>query len=138
MHPCSAAPCAKRLAEGWDFTENGRVLGADIETYLAEVVARLRDGLGDRLVGAWLFGSAALGDFDPATSDLDVQVVTTVRLARTEREDLAARLSHPALACPVRGLELVIYAREDLRRSARPGVPAQPQHRAANGSTRRL
>jgi predicted nucleotidyltransferase len=91
-----------------------RVLGADIEPYLAEVIARLRDGLGDRLVGAWLFGSAALGDFEPATSDLDVQVVTTVRLARTEREGLAARLSHPALACPVRGLELVVYAREDL------------------------
>ncbi len=90
------------------------MLGADIETYLAEVVARLRAALGDRLVGAWLFGSAALGDFDPATSDLDVQVVTTVRLARTEREDLAARLSHPVLACPVRGLELVVYAREDL------------------------
>ena len=90
------------------------MLGAEIETYLAEVVARLRAGVGDRLVGAWLFGSAALGDFDPGTSDLDVQVVTTVRLARTEREDLAVRLSHPALACPVRGLELVIYAREDL------------------------
>jgi predicted nucleotidyltransferase len=48
------------------------VLGADIESYLAEVVARIRDGLGDRLVGAWLFGSGALGDFDPVTSDLDV------------------------------------------------------------------
>jgi predicted nucleotidyltransferase len=91
-----------------------RVLGADIEPYLAEVIARLRDGLGDRLVGAWLFGSAALGDFEPETSDLNVQVVTTVRLARTEREGIAARFSHPALACPVRGLELVVYAREDL------------------------
>jgi hypothetical protein len=89
-------------------------LGADIETYLAELVARLRDALGDRLVGAWLFGSGALGDFDPATSDLDVQAVTTVRLARGELEALAARLSHPAPACPVRGLELVLYAREDL------------------------
>jgi hypothetical protein len=93
---------------------NGFVLGADIEAYLAELVAHLHEALGDRLVGAWLFGSAALGDFDPATSDLDVQAVTSVRLARAEREALAARLSHPALACPVRGLELVLYAREDL------------------------
>jgi predicted nucleotidyltransferase len=90
------------------------VLGADIEAYLAELVAELRDRLGRRLVGAWLFGSGALGDFDPATSDLDVQVVTTGRLARAEREALAVRLSHPALVCPVRGLELVLYAREDL------------------------
>jgi hypothetical protein len=90
------------------------VLGAAIETYLAELVAHIRDGLGERLVGAWLFGSGALGGFDPAASDLDVQVVTTVRLPRAERENLAARLSHPALACPVRGLELVVYAQEDL------------------------
>lgn len=88
--------------------------GADIETYLAELVARIRAGLGDRLVGVWLFGSGALGDLDPATSDLDVQLVTTVRLARAERERFAALLSHPAFACPVRGLELVLYAREDL------------------------
>ncbi len=88
---------------------------AEIEAYLAELVANVRDELGERLVGARLFGSGALGDFDTATSDLDVQVVTTVRLARAERERLAARVSHPALACPVRGLELVVYAREDLR-----------------------
>jgi predicted nucleotidyltransferase len=93
---------------------DSHVLGADVETYLAQLVAHLRDGLGDRLVGAWLFGSGALGDFDPSSSDLDVQVVTTVRLARAERERLAAQLSHPALGCPVRGLELVLYAREDL------------------------
>jgi hypothetical protein len=90
------------------------MLSADIEHYLAELVARLSDALGDRLVGAWLFGSGALGDFDPATSDLDVQVVTTVRLPRAQREKLAARVSHPELPCPVRGLELVIYARNDL------------------------
>jgi predicted nucleotidyltransferase len=94
--------------------EDAAVLRADIESYLAELVARLTDALGDGLVGAWLFGSGALGDLDPATSDLDVQVVTTVRLARAERERLAARVSHPELVCPVRGLELVIYAREDL------------------------
>ena len=91
------------------------MLGADIEHYLAELVACLGDALGDRLVGVWLFGSGALGDLDPATSDLDVQVVTTVRLPRAERERLAARVSHPELPCPVRGLELVVYACDDLR-----------------------
>jgi predicted nucleotidyltransferase len=94
--------------------EDAVVLRADIERYLAELVARLSDALGERLVGAWLFGSGALGDLDPETSDLDVQVVTTVRLARAQRERLAAHVSHPEFACPVRGLELVIYAREDL------------------------
>ena len=78
--------------------------------YLDELVARI----GARGVGVWLFGSAALGDFDPARSDLDVQAVTHERLPEDERLALAAALSHDALPCPVRGLELVLYAREDL------------------------
>ena len=101
-------------ARGSAARDNAQVLGRDIEDYLDELLVRLRAVLGERVVGAWLFGSGAIGDFDPARSDLDVQVVTTVRLARAEREDLVARLSHPGLACPVRGLELVVYAREDL------------------------
>jgi len=43
-----------------------------------------------------------------------VQAVTSKRLARAELEELAAALSHPALVCPVRGLEFVLYARPDL------------------------
>jgi hypothetical protein len=75
----------------------------------------LRDRLGDRLVSAWVVGSGALGDFDPQRSDIDVQAVVSERPARAELEDVAAALSHPELRCPVRGLEFVLYAREDLR-----------------------
>ena len=82
--------------------------------YLAELVARLRAVAGERLVGAWLVGSAALGDFDPARSDLDVQAVTAERLSRVERRLIVDTASHDALPCPVRGLELVLYAREEL------------------------
>jgi hypothetical protein len=85
-----------------------------VQAYLDELVARLRDRLGERLVGAWLFGSAALGDFDPQSSDLDVQAVAGERLTVGERRELAAALDHDALPCPVRGLEFVLYAREDL------------------------
>jgi Domain of unknown function (DUF4111) len=84
-----------------------------IVTYLDEVVGRLQAQLGERLAGAWLVGSAALGDFDPVRSDLDVQAAATARLERPELEHLAAVLSHPALRCPVRGLEFVLYARQD-------------------------
>jgi hypothetical protein len=59
-------------------------------------------------------GSGALGDFDPLRSDIDVQAVSTARLGRPELGQLAAALSHPALPCPVRGLEFVLYAQEDL------------------------
>ena len=75
----------------------------------------MRDRLGARLVSAWVVGSGALGDFDPARSDIDVQAVSSEPLARGELEALAAALSHPSLECPVRGLEFVLYAQEDLR-----------------------
>jgi len=35
---------------------------------------------GERLIGLYLYGSLATGDFDPATSDIDFVVVTDVRL----------------------------------------------------------
>jgi hypothetical protein len=89
-------------------------LGPAVDAYLAELVARLQAVVGDRLVGAWLFGSGAFGDFDPARSDIDVQAVTTVELSVAERRRLAETLSQAALPCPVRGLELVLYARGGL------------------------
>ena len=88
--------------------------------YLSELTLRLEAQLERRLAGAWLIGSGALGDFDTLRSDVDVQAVSTTRLARAELERLAAALSHPALRCPVRGLEFVLYAREDLSHSDGP------------------
>ena len=68
--------------------------------YLEELVARLRRIAGDRLVGIWLMGSAALGDFDPSRSDLDVQAVTTERLPLPDREAIVGALEHEALSVP--------------------------------------
>ena len=87
-------------------------------TYLEELVARLRRIAGDRLVGVWLMGSAALGDFDPGHSDLDVQAVTSDRLPLAEREAIVGALEHEALPVPARGLEFVLYARDDLAQAA--------------------
>jgi Aminoglycoside adenylyltransferase, C-terminal domain len=87
---------------------------SQLEEYLGEVVERLARLVGERLLGAWGVGSGALGDFDPQRSDVDVQAVASQRLAREELEALAAELSHPALRCPVRGLEFVLYARAGL------------------------
>ena len=85
-----------------------------IAEYLSELTARLEDQLGDRLVAAWVVGSSALGDFDELRSDVDVQAVSSARLSRPELERLAGALSHESLPCPVRGLEFVLYAQEDL------------------------
>jgi aminoglycoside adenylyltransferase-like protein len=76
--------------------------------------------LGDRLVAAWLAGSVALGDFDARRSDVDIQAVARERLPEDDRVRLARALSHDALAVPARGLEFVLYARDDLRDAAGP------------------
>ncbi len=78
-----------------------------LDEYVSELVRVLQARLGDRLVAVWQIGSAALGGWDPATSDVDVQAVSA-RLSRPELEALAAELS--AVPCPVRGLEFVLYA----------------------------
>jgi hypothetical protein len=97
------------------------MMPAAVAEYLSQLTLRLETHLERRLAGAWLVGSGALGDFDTRRSDLDVQAVCTTRLARVELGSLAAALSHPALRCPVRGLEFVLYACEDL---ADPDGPA--------------
>jgi Domain of unknown function (DUF4111)/Nucleotidyltransferase domain len=60
--------------------------------------------------GVVLIGSAALGDYVPGVSDLDVAVVSDGPLA--DPAAVAAPLRHSALPCPARGLELVVYGAE--------------------------
>ena len=91
-----------------------------LEAYVAEVARRVQEVVGDRLVGVWLLGSAALHDYDPVRSDVDLQAVTTERLGRADRKMLVGRLVHEALLNPARGLEFVLYAREDLSHTAGP------------------
>ena len=66
--------------------------------------------LGDSLVGVYLFGSGALGGYVQGESDLDVAVVARDGASGDVLEALCDRVSHPALPCPARGLELVVYA----------------------------
>lgn len=96
-------------------------IGAAPAAYVAELLRRVHSGLGERLVGAWLLGSAAMGDFSPERSDIDIQAVAGERLPRSARLELAEALCHEALPCPARGLEFVLYAQEDL---TAPGGPA--------------
>ena len=56
--------------------------------------------------------SLALDDFVTGRSDIDVAIVTRSELEAPIKGALAARLRHPSLACPARGLELVVYRQE--------------------------
>jgi predicted nucleotidyltransferase len=53
----------------------------DVNQILQEFTAHIRRILGDQFVGLYLYGSLALGDFDPQTSDIDFLVVTQAELS---------------------------------------------------------
>lgn len=65
-------------------------LPADVEEILSVALAGMREALGGNLVGVYLYGSLALGDFDPATSDIDFWAVTERPLSDAEFAALAA------------------------------------------------
>lgn len=56
---------------------------ADVNAVLEGFRVRLEALLAGHLVGMYAIGSLALGDFDPARSDIDLIVVTDVDLAET-------------------------------------------------------
>src|SRR5262245_36325848 len=76
-------------------------LPQDVTGMLEALLPGIRNVLGDNLVGIYLRGSLALGDFIPATSDIDVLVVTMRPVGDAEfgaLADLHARLAaspHP-------------------------------------------
>src|SRR5262245_23008914 len=59
------------------------------------------------VAGMYATGSIALGDFQPATSDVDVMVVTQRSTSRPNLNDLIDAIA--AIPIPVRGLEYVAY-----------------------------
>lgn len=77
------------------------------------VLATVASGhLGAGLAGVYAGGSWAVGGYVPRRSDLDVALVLDKARSSSEAESLAAALSHRAIPCPARKLELVAYTRE--------------------------
>lgn len=77
--------------------------------YLSDAAARLRDVLGDGLIGVYVGGSYALDDYRPGRSDLDVAAVVEGTILLDLKRRIVASLRHESLPCPARGLELVVY-----------------------------
>ena len=98
------------------------VVPPELRAYLSDLVARLRSLLDRQLLGVYVGGSVALDDYVPGRSDVDVAVVTRGALDVGEKEAIVAELRHESLACPARGLELVVYAEATVAEaSADPG-----------------
>lgn len=51
-----------------------------VNTILRLLFGKIQGILGDQLIGFYLYGSLSLGDFDPASSDIDFLVVTAENL----------------------------------------------------------
>ena len=68
----------------------------DVNAILRLLLAKVQAILGARMVGLYLYGSLSLGDFDPASSDVDFLVVTEGRLPEELLEQL--REMHAATA----------------------------------------
>ena len=93
-------------------TSSGSDIPPGIREYLLAATRSFHDVLGDRLLGLYLCGSAVQGDFAPHRSDIDLLGIVDGDLDRATREDLSSRLSHPVLAVPAQGLEVVLFPAE--------------------------
>ena len=88
-----------------------------VEEQLDQILAAVRDVLGPDVVGAYLHGSAALGELRPK-SDLDVFVVSARSTTRAEKQRLVARLlavSGRRAPVPARPVELTIVVESEIR-----------------------
>ena len=82
--------------------------------------------LGDGAAAAYLIGSAATGAFEPGVSDLDVVGVLPERPSREWLDRLVERVRAVDVA-PARGLELVLYAGDELVLNLNTG-PGMQEH----------
>jgi hypothetical protein len=78
--------------------------------YVRDAEDRILGLLGEDLMGLYLIGSGAMGGFDPRASDVDIAAVVAGPLRAYQKQRIVDALSHPALPCPVRKLELVVYS----------------------------
>ena len=62
----------------------------DVNSVLLDLKARIQNLLGRQFVGLYLYGSLALGDFDPQSSDIDFIVVTRTELSAERVSGLRA------------------------------------------------
>lgn len=96
-------------------------LPPEVTPLLDVLLALIREALPDNVVGVYLTGSLALGEFDPATSDVDILVVTERAASDAEFAALAAVHGRIPPVGNEFGQEYEVYYvdRETMRRWAR-------------------
>ncbi len=90
-----------------------------VRGYVEELAAALADILGPPLVGVYLHGSAATGDFVQNRSDVDLLLVTSRPLSQQQKRDLASLVTRDKPAHPDVATELNAVTAET---ASRPGL----------------
>lgn len=83
-----------------------------VAEYLGEVTGRLRAALGHALTGVYLHGSAAMGGWHPARSDVDVLIVVSRALSDAEKSATGRLLA--GVPCPGSELECSVVCASTL------------------------
>jgi hypothetical protein len=91
------------------------LIHAALDKYVEKLVTEVRELLQRRCVAVYAGGSAALGDYHHGSSDLDIVLLTSHPLDRLTKARVVEQLSHSALPCPAKGLDLLVYAEGNLR-----------------------
>lgn len=108
---------------------------ADVNAVLRHLLQRIQPRLGAQFLGMYLYGSLALGDFDPRSSDIDLIVVTNAELG----DDLIVRLGDmhahfAASASPwTARIEAIYIPRDTLRLPTRQAAARYPQIERGTG-----
>jgi hypothetical protein len=111
-------------------------------SYLSGLASCLRGLFGSNLIGVYVGGSYALGDYRRGQSDLDLAAVVESAVPARVKELAVERILAEAARCPTRGLELVVYlsatadsgkvtSEFELNLNAGPGMRVRVEHEAA-------
>lgn len=86
-------------------------MNEEVEAYLVQLAEKVESILKANLVGVYLMGSGAQGDFR-VKSDLDVLVVVSGEITAQQKGRLVHDLDHSQLHVPAAGLDLMIVRLE--------------------------
>lgn len=87
------------------------VLDHGCRRYVLGLTAALADELGSDFIGAYLHGSAILGDFVPGRSDIDMIAVTERGLSETHARRVLAVVSGTGIPSEAKGLDFYLVTR---------------------------
>jgi hypothetical protein len=96
------------------------VLDQTCRRYVLNVTAALAEALGPELVGAYLLGSAILGDFVSGRSDIDLVAICERDLSEHEARHVLTVVAQAAQPCPTKGLDFYLVTRQTALAPPRP------------------